>query len=79
MRFHLTGRFLCAGWPGGIQYFALQQGAGGYLSQNKAHSGFPAGTFLIDIIRGFVIRAGDGVLELLPVGEWFSLESHAMV
>ena len=61
MRFHLTGRFLCAVWPGGIQYSALQRSAGGYLYQNKAHSGFPDWTFLIDVIRGFVIRAGDGV------------------
>ena len=59
MRFHLTGRFLCAVWPGGIQYSALQHCAGDYLFQNKAYSGFPAGTFLIDVIRGFVIRAGD--------------------
>ena len=61
MRFHLTGLFLCAVWPGGIQYSALQRDAGGYLYQNKAHSGFPARTFLIDVIRGFVIHDGDDV------------------
>ena len=61
MRFHLTGRFLCAIWLGGIQYSALLQGVGGYLYQNKAHTGFPAGTFLIDVILGFEIRAGDDV------------------
>ena len=61
MRFHLTVRFLCAVLLGGIQYSALQLGAGGYLYQNKAHSGFPAGTFLIDVILGFVIHARDDV------------------